>query len=223
MLTTSSIDLGTSIYRKTSEPLRAPSKAKHFKGKIVILVNDSTASAAEMFALALRENGRAILVGEHTAGEALPSVAVKLATGAVFQYPIANYKSSGGKYIEGFGIEPDLKISPDRKVLLQGKDPQLDAALKIMSDQNAFLALTPVEKPRIENGGFGSASSEAVAPPPPILKARAAPKILPPPPTVPVVKRTFTLGMTNRRKNISTIFSMLSVEKRALKLSLSIL
>src|SRR4051794_24218945 len=55
MLTSTSIDLGTSIYRTRLEQLKAPSKAKNFKGRIVLLVDNRTASAAEMFALALKE------------------------------------------------------------------------------------------------------------------------------------------------------------------------
>jgi len=194
MLTTTSIDLGTAVYRNTSEPLQAPSKAKNFRGKIVVLVNDSTASAAEMFAMALRENGRALIIGEHTAGEALPSVTVKLATGAVFQYPIANYRSSGGKYIEGSGIEPDVRISLDRKALLDGKDLQLDAALKMLADKSAFLNLKPVEKPGAESRGIGTGSGDAAPlPPPPVAKAK--PDVLTRlPAAVEVVKRTFPPG-----------------------------
>jgi carboxyl-terminal processing protease len=141
MLTAESLDLGTSIYRTRSEPLKAPSKAKNFKGRVVVLVDDRTASAAEMFALSLREDGRALIVGQHTSGEALPSVIVSLPTGARLIYPFANYRSPAGTYVEGNGIEPDRVVQVDRKSLLSGKDVQLDVAVSMLEDSVAFAQL----------------------------------------------------------------------------------
>jgi carboxyl-terminal processing protease len=169
MLTTSTIDLGTSIYRYRSEPLKAPSKAKNFKGRIVVLVDDRTASAAEMFALSLRENGRALVVGQHTSGEALPSLAARLATGAMFYYPFANYRSAGGTYIEGNGIEPDRVVALDRKALFTGKDVQLETAKTLLTDDIAFSAL----KPKRETTAPPTEYSGPVTPPPPMAIKKA--------------------------------------------------
>jgi len=163
MLTPVSIDLGTSIYRTRSEPLTAPSKAKNFKGRVVILVDDRTASAAEMFALALRDNGRALIVGQHTSGEALPSLAVKLPTGAMLFYPFANYRSAGGTFIEGAGIEPDRSVPLDRKALFNGKDVQLEAARSLLTEDPAFAAL----KPKKQDVPPPPDYSGPVSPPPP--------------------------------------------------------
>ena len=167
MLTSTSIDLGTSIYRYRSETLKAPSKAKNYKGRVVVLVDDRTASAAEMFALSLRENGRALLVGQHTSGEALPSVAVKLSTGAMLLYPFANYRSVGGTYIEGTGIEPDRPAAIDRKDLLAGKDLQLDTARSLLSDDASFASL----KAKKEDPPSPPDYAGPVPPPAPIKKA----------------------------------------------------
>lgn len=138
MLTESSIDLGTSIYNTGSENLTALSKAKNFKEKIVILVDNQTVSAAEVFAASMQDAGRALVIGEKTAGEALPSVALDLPTGAVLLYPIANYKSPSGRYLEGMGVLPDFTVSLTRKALLEGRDEQLDAAMTAIADDTAF-------------------------------------------------------------------------------------
>ncbi|MEP7213813.1 MAG: S41 family peptidase [Acidobacteriota bacterium] len=137
MMTDTSIDLGTSIYKTGSENLTASSKAKNFKGKVVFLVDNQTVSAAEIFAASMQDAQRAIVVGDKTAGEALPSVALDLPTGAVLLYPIANYQSQSGKYLEGSGVTPDLLVKLDRKTLLQGHDNQLDAALNAIASGNA--------------------------------------------------------------------------------------
>lgn len=138
MLTEKSIDLGTSIYKVGSENMIALSKAKNYKGRLIFLVDNQTVSAAEIFTAALQENHRALVVGDKTAGEALPSVSLVLPTGAVLLYPIANYKTRDGNYLEGKGVEPNFAVSLDRKSLLEGKDNQLETALRIIKEDNAF-------------------------------------------------------------------------------------
>ncbi len=138
MLTEKSIDLGTSIYKVGSENMSALSKAKNYKGKLVFLVDNQTVSAAEVFAAALQENRRALIVGEKTAGEALPAVSVQLPTGAVLLYPIANFKTRNGNFLEGKGIEPNYVVALDRKSLLAGEDKQLETALRIIKENKDF-------------------------------------------------------------------------------------
>ncbi len=170
MLTDKTIDLGTSIYKVGRENMIAASKAKNYSGKIVLLVDNETVSAAEIFAAALQENRRAFVVGDKTAGEALPSVSVALPTGAVLLYPIANFKTRDGNLIEGKGVEPNFAVSLDRKSLLEGRDNQLETALQIIK----------------ENRTFPKANEEAIAikalnpPPPPPMPPPAALKSAPP-------------------------------------------
>ena len=132
MLSQEKIDLGTSIFRNNAERLTGWPKVKNFKGKVVFLIDSHSTSAAEIFAAAMQESGRAFLVGDHTPGEALPSVAVELPTGAVLQYPIANFKTSAGKFLEGKGVTPDVSVPLTRANLLQGKDLQLERALELL-------------------------------------------------------------------------------------------
>lgn len=134
MLAQEPIDLGTSIYRNGSENLVADTKRNNFKGKVVFVVDRQTVSAAEIFAASLQDAGRAVVVGDTTAGEALPSISLRLPTGAVLQYPIANYRSLSGRYLEGNGVTPDVVVPLDRRALLQGSDPQLVAALRALEN-----------------------------------------------------------------------------------------
>jgi carboxyl-terminal processing protease len=106
-----------------------------YSGPLVILVDGSTQSAGEMFASGLQESGRAIVVGEKSAGNTLPSAIKKLPTGALFQYGFANYETSSGKRLEGVGITPDYTVPLSRRNLLTGGDPQLAAAIRKLSDE----------------------------------------------------------------------------------------
>ena len=128
MFTDRDISVGTQIFKVGSENTIVRRQPKHFSGKIVILVDGLSHSAAEIFAAALQENGRAEIVGDRSAGEALPALTIALPTGAYFLYPIANFKTPKGNLLEGKGVEPNIPISLDRQSLLEGKDNQLNAA-----------------------------------------------------------------------------------------------
>jgi carboxyl-terminal processing protease len=185
MLTEKSIDLGTSIYKVGSENMIAASKAKNYKGRLVFLVDNQTASAAEVFAAALQENNRALVIGEKTAGEALPSVSIQLPTGAVLLYPIANFKTRNGNYLEGKGVEPNFVVAQDRKILSSGKDAPLETALRIIKEDNAF--------PKSLEGTIAiQTGATKPPPPPPAPKGKLLGEVIvkaPPMPAPPVYKK----------------------------------
>jgi carboxyl-terminal processing protease len=100
-----------------------------FGGKVVILIDGGSASTSEIFAAGMQEIGRATVVGERSAGAALPSVFQKLPTGALFQYAFADFKTPKGTLIEGRGVTPDIEVKLSRAGLLMGRDSQLEAAI----------------------------------------------------------------------------------------------
>lgn len=101
-----------------------------FTGKIAILTDHGTGSTSEVFAAGMQEIGAAVVIGGTTAGAVLPSVMEPLPTGWLFQYAISDYRTPGNILIEGRGVIPDIKVELTRKALLEGSDPQLDAAVK---------------------------------------------------------------------------------------------
>jgi carboxyl-terminal processing protease len=143
MLSDHTVDLGTQVYKVGTERIFSTSRAKNFRGRIVFLVDEVSISSAEIMAAAMQDSGRALIVGEKTAGEALPAYSIELPTGAVFIYPVANFKTAKGNLIEGSGVTPDIPVSIDRKALLEGRDAQMEAALRALKDDQAFSKLTP--------------------------------------------------------------------------------
>lgn len=93
--------------------------------RIVVLVNRWSASASEIVAGALRDNQRAILVGETTYGKGSVQSIIKCRTqkGAACRITTARYYTPGGYVIHGKGIEPDIPVyvTPEEwiKVLLR--------------------------------------------------------------------------------------------------------
>ena len=130
LLETKAVALGIMNTRAGRASVMAFPQRMPYSGPIVILIDGATQSAAEMFASGLQENGRAVVVGEQSAGNTLPSAIMKLPTGALFQYGFADYETLSGSTLEGHGITPDVSVSLSRRSLLAGPDPQLAAALR---------------------------------------------------------------------------------------------
>ena len=85
----------------------------------------------------MKDLGRARLFGTTTCGMALPSVFERLPNGDGFQYAVADYVSTSGRRIEGQGVEPHQRVSLERKALLSGRDPVLDAATQWIESQSS--------------------------------------------------------------------------------------
>jgi len=101
-----------------------------YDGKIVILSDYGTGSTSEIFAAGMQEIGRASVVGEQSAGAVLPSIFDTLPTGAIFQYVISDYKSPKNILIENRGVTPDTLIKLTRQTLLDGRDVQIEEAIR---------------------------------------------------------------------------------------------
>ena len=91
-----------------------------FHGRVVILVNEWTNSAAEMLAGFASENRLATIVGTKTAGNVLGAVNQKAGAGYWLRVPVFGWYTSSGKCLEGQGVAPDLEADVD--------PPSLDAA-----------------------------------------------------------------------------------------------
>src|SRR6266513_3410236 len=103
-----------------------------FHGRIVILINEFTHSAAEMVASFAKQNRLATLVGKRTAGEVLGGANFKLAGGYVFRMPVAGWYTWQGECIEGSGVLPDVSVENSPEALAAGIDAQLEKALDLV-------------------------------------------------------------------------------------------
>lgn len=101
--------------------------------KIVILINEGTASGAEILAGALRDNRGTVLIGEKTFGKGSVQQVEKLKDGSSLKITIAKWLTPKGDLINEKGLEPDIKIKADAN-LEENKDPQLEKALEILKN-----------------------------------------------------------------------------------------
>jgi C-terminal processing protease CtpA/Prc len=103
-----------------------------FHGRIALLINEHSRSAAEMVASFANENGLAVLVGARTAGEVLGAANFKLENGYRLRMPVAGWYTSRGECIEGKGVEPDVPIEISPEALASGVDNQLEKTLELL-------------------------------------------------------------------------------------------
>jgi carboxyl-terminal processing protease len=104
---------------------------QRFHGRIIVLVNEHTASAGEMVAAFAEENALATIVGKKTPGRLLSGSAFKAGFGYIVGLPVAAYLTWQGNLIEGRGIVPTIPVAQTPEQLLAGEDPQMQKALEL--------------------------------------------------------------------------------------------
>ena len=105
----------------------------HYAGRIAVLVDRVTASAAEIFAAAMQERRRGTVVGHPTAGYVLAARMRTLPDGGMLEYSDCDLHMRDGRRLEGRGVTPDV-VPPAFTLddLRTGRDPDLDAAVRAL-------------------------------------------------------------------------------------------
>ncbi|MBS1371020.1 MAG: S41 family peptidase [Lentisphaeria bacterium] len=141
-------------HRNSAEPQIVRSTAGKYREEelpVVILMNPFTASAAELFSGALRDHGRAKLVGMRSFGKGTLLQVLPLKNGGALRFAAGRYLTPEGHVIEGQGLRPDVPVELELPqlwklsaqlmrepgVVLPGRkgavrDVQLEAALKLL-------------------------------------------------------------------------------------------
>lgn len=111
------------------------SDTNELEGDIVVLVNEYTASAAEMFTLALKDYNKATIVGKNTYGKGTQLSIIRLQNNGLLIMTSGLYYTKDSPNIEGIGIEPDITVDTSDNIGLKtGKidDIQLEKATEIL-------------------------------------------------------------------------------------------
>jgi carboxyl-terminal processing protease len=98
---------------------------------LVIVVNHGTASAAELVAGALQDNGRGIVIGQRTYGKGSVQLIFPLVDGSSLHITAAEWFTPNRTPLDGNGLEPDISMIPAE----DGRDVELDESLRYLQQQ----------------------------------------------------------------------------------------
>ncbi|MFP5275074.1 carboxyl-terminal processing protease CtpA [Coleofasciculus sp.] len=110
---------------------------------LVVLVNQGSASASEILAGALQDNGRAKLVGEQTFGKGLIQSLFDLSDGSGLAVTVAKYETPNHRDINKLGITPDWEVSLDSIPVTRAgtaSDRQYQAAVELLTGNSVLAA-----------------------------------------------------------------------------------
>lgn len=105
---------------------------------LAVLVDEQSISAAEFFAAALQEYGRATLVGTHTTGKGRAQQTIELSDGSAVNLSVEEYFTPQGNSLAGVGIAPDVEVALSEAqaaefyFLAPQDDPQLQKAVELL-------------------------------------------------------------------------------------------
>jgi len=125
--------------RKPMEPIASKTRGKDaYSGRLVVLMDSESGSAAEMFARIVQLEGRGKVVGDVSSGSVMQSrrQSMKLGTDSIVFYGAsitnADVTMSDGKSLEHVGVIPDELTIPSGEDLAAGRDPALAKAIQLL-------------------------------------------------------------------------------------------
>ena len=121
-------------YKDSEKTVKAKSdESRNYE--IVVLVNEYTASASEVLALALKESYGATLIGQKTFGKGKVQVTSTLSDDTMIKYTTAKWYSPNHNNIDEIGITPGISVKESKDFIINktGKDLQLEKALEFIT------------------------------------------------------------------------------------------
>ncbi len=119
---------------KKNEIFYTNESARIAKIPLVVLVNKGSASASEIFAGAVQDYKRGVVMGTQTFGKGSVQVVEVLDDGSSLRMTIAKWYTPKDRSIHDVGITPDIVVERTDEQMVNEEDPQLDAALKYLQE-----------------------------------------------------------------------------------------
>lgn len=138
------LDSGTIVYTVNRQGIQDSFDADGpalTQDPLVVLVNQGTASASEILAGALQDNGRAQLVGEKTFGKGLIQSLFELSDGSGLAVTVAKYETPNHRDINKLGITPDRVVPLEaitREQVATEQDQQYQAAVELLTQRSVL-------------------------------------------------------------------------------------
>jgi len=112
--------------------------SKNKKYKIVVLQNENSASAAELFSLTLKEEYGAIVIGTKSYGKGTVQELVQLEDGSEYKFTTKKWLTPNGNWIHKVGVQPDIEVQLDESYTENPSDEtdnQLQRAIQYLKEK----------------------------------------------------------------------------------------
>lgn len=122
--------IATAEFKNGKTEVICESDAEELDIPMVVLVNENTASAAELFSSALRDFDKAKLVGTNTFGKGIMQNTIGLKNGGGLKITVAKYKTAKSECYHGVGLAPDYEVALPEGTDISSPDIENDSQLK---------------------------------------------------------------------------------------------
>ena len=123
-------DIAIATYHDGTTEVICKSDAEELDIPLVILINENSASGAELFSASLRDFGKAELVGVNSYGKGIMQTTHSLSNGGAVTFTIATYQTVKSECYHGVGLAPDYEVEQGENDDIESVDPEKDAQLK---------------------------------------------------------------------------------------------
>ena len=122
--------------KEGKEEIEKSTKKPIINVPIVVLTNGNTASASEILVGALKDNGKATVVGEKTYGKGVIQELLTLSDGSGIKVTVEEYYTPNRNKINKIGITPDVEVASSEEIIVEmEQDKQLQEAIKILKNK----------------------------------------------------------------------------------------
>lgn len=153
----------SSLDREGNLNVLATSDAAEIDLPMVVLINGGTASSAEVFAQALKDYGKARVVGVTSTGKGVMQSIIRLSDGSAIEITTATLVAPKGDSFDGVGVRPDYEVTMDDP--WQGLGEELDPQLKKAVAVAVAMHRTSEVRQEQENGSSPEVSKPETPPP----------------------------------------------------------
>ena len=132
------VKIADQVSRKESKPMVSKSMGNRFTGKLIVLVDSTSASASELFARVMQLEKRGTVIGDRSEGAVMESrhYSEQMGADTVLFYGVSVTESdlimTDGKSLEHIGVVPDEMALPTAQDLASGRDPVLAHAAELL-------------------------------------------------------------------------------------------
>lgn len=134
-----------SVHRREGEPTSHYVNGRPLEPDLplAVLINAGSASASEIFAGAIQDHKRGVVVGKTSFGKGTVQEVFELPGGSSLRVTIARWLTPSGKDLSKEGVHPDLEVDRTNEDAAANRDPQLSAAMAWLLDHGTSLPTAP--------------------------------------------------------------------------------